>query len=212
MLLPAHPHPLPPAAFFAAVIGDLCRKFAQHGPTTAALAPLVLFLWNYLQRKVRRLERLLTQWQAGRLPKRRAARPKSAPPEPATGEPAPSSTPKPLRLPSRRAWLVRLVQPTAVFGSQLEVLLTHPDIQALIAATPQAGRILRPIFRMLGVHPLPAILRRSAPPRRPRPVKAAAPVERVTARERRILLNYSPGDIGETHRRLGPFRQKFAPI
>jgi len=231
MLLPAHPHPLQPAAFFAAVIGDLCRKIAHRGPATPALAPLVLFLCNYLQRKVRRLDRLLTLWQAGRLPKIRHARSKSTSSQTAAGQPALPLAAKTLRLPSRRAWLVRLVQPVAGYGSQLEALLTHPDIQALLAATPQAGRILRPIFRMLGVHPLPNMLHRPPPPRRPRPPKPAPAVDRPTARERRIWLKYSPGDIGETHRRhdqlgethrrhdqagetrrhLDPFRRKFSP-
>ena len=155
----AHPLPLPPAAFFAAVIRDLCQRIFQSGPGIPALAPFIQLLLNALQRKARRLERLLTLWQAGRLPQPRPQRPHAAPREP--------ESPKRLRLPCRRAWLVRMIQPTAVFGCHLELLLTHPDIQALIAATPQAGRILRPVLRMLGVHPTPPILFRPAPPKLP---------------------------------------------
>ena len=199
MLLPAHPHPLPPAAFFAAVIRDLCTKIALHGPRTPALAPLVQFLWNYLQRKVRRLERLHALFQAGRLPNPRPARPQRPRPQP--------QSPPRLRLPSRRAWLIRLVQPMAVYGTQLEVLLTHPDIQALIAATPQAGRILRPIFRMLGIHPMPPLLRLPVRPRPPKPVMAGLSPKPASARQRRTWRSSSPGRIGATHHAARPARK-----
>ena len=114
------------------------------------------------------------------------------------------------RLPTANAWLVRLVQPTVQFAGQIETIIARPEIQELLAAAPQAGRIFRPLYRMLGI-PLPPSLRLPARPRRPRPAKVAPAVKPLSARARQRLLNYSPGRIGETHRRLAPYRQEFSP-
>jgi hypothetical protein len=51
---------------------------------------------------------------------------------------------------------------------QMEWMLAQLDMQELIAAAPQMGRVLRPLCRMLGVS-LPAALR---PPRRARARRA----------------------------------------
>ncbi len=54
--------------------------------------------------------------------------------------------------PGRFAWLVRMAGWQAVaFGSQLRAVLETPDMVALLEACPQAGRLLRPICRMLAV-------------------------------------------------------------
>ena len=81
-----------------------------------------------------------------------------------------------VRLPSARGWLVRaLGYEAAGYGSQLEALLREPELQALLAVAPAAGRILRPLCRMLGVVPVGALAVASpraadtpARPRRPR--------------------------------------------
>lgn len=70
------------------------------------------------------------------------------------------------RLPERFAWLVRLVPEAACFGSQLQHLLADPELVALLETAPQAGRILRPLCRLLAVRPVPALLR-LPPPARP---------------------------------------------
>jgi hypothetical protein len=57
------------------------------------------------------------------------------------------------------------VPEAAAFGAQLQHLLADPEMAALVAAAPQAGRVLRPLCRMLGVRPPPGPL---APPSRPR--------------------------------------------
>ena len=50
------------------------------------------------------------------------------------------------------AWLVRLMGwRVAGYGLQLRAILVAPEMVALLAAAPQAGRILRPMCRMLGV-------------------------------------------------------------
>ena len=60
----------------------------------------------------------------------------------------------------------------AGYGLQLEYLMTHdPEMRALIAAAPQAGRILRPLLHMCGITPHPDVL----PPLPPRVRRTASP-------------------------------------
>jgi hypothetical protein len=53
-------------------------------------------------------------------------------------------------------------------------LLADPDTQALVAAAPQAGRILRPLCHTIGVE-LPDWLKLPKRPRKPRPPKPPKP-------------------------------------
>ncbi len=46
------------------------------------------------------------------------------------------------------------------FGTQLQHLLTDQECAAFLAAVPQAGRVLRPLFHMLGVSPVPEVVRK----------------------------------------------------
>ena len=55
----------------------------------------------------------------------------------------------------------------AGFDGMLQALLDDPEMRALLAASPRAGRLLRPLWRKLSPHPLPEVLR--LPPRPPRP-------------------------------------------
>jgi hypothetical protein len=104
------------------------------------------------------LERLIARWRAGTLPKPRLPR---------AGQ-SRKASPKPT-LPTAPAWLVARVGYTAAgFGSQLQHALSDPDLAAFLAAAPQAGRLFRPLYRMLGIEP-PAPLRRQPRPRPARP-------------------------------------------
>ncbi|HST76425.1 MAG TPA: hypothetical protein VLJ20_13695, partial [Acetobacteraceae bacterium] len=58
----------------------------------------------------------------------------------------------------------------------LQALLDDPEMRALLAASPQAGRILRPLWRKLSPRPLPAVLRLPPRPRKPRPPRVKPPV------------------------------------
>jgi hypothetical protein len=81
-------------------------------------------------------------------------------------------------------WLVRQVQKSAAFGSQLRHLLaTDPEIPAFLEACPQAGRILRPLCRALGFNPeapygvkIDHLAPIAPKPRRPRHAARAKPV------------------------------------
>jgi hypothetical protein len=159
----------------AGLIAVVARRFVRM-PHLAALA---LPLWNRLTRTVRRFGRVMTNLAAGRAPRPgRAGRREPAPDHdrPAENRPPPPRDP----LPRGRDWLVReLGWEAAGFGSQLEHMLREPGVAEMLAASPAACRILRPLCRMLAVHDdaLPAAPRRarasttkpSAPAAPPRP-------------------------------------------
>ena len=160
--------PLPPVAqTFAGIIAGLCRAIAVGAGRNPLAAPLMLLLWPRLNRLARRVTRLAARVAAGTAAPRRPAAPRP-----------PAARPRPpyRRLPRRFAWLVRLVPEAASAGSQLSYLLATEEMAALLAAAPQAGRLLRPLCRTLGVRPPPALApkpRAAPPPAAPR--RAAAP-------------------------------------
>ena len=85
-------------------------------------------------------------------------------------------------LPRRFGWLVQAGGHRAAgFGSQLHSVLNAPEMTALLAASPQAGRILRPLCRALAVE-LPGMAATSR--------KAAA--ECVTTARRRTRPRMAP--------------------
>ncbi len=51
---------------------------------------------------------------------------------------------------------MRRLPQAAAAASQLQHLLADPAMADLLAAAPQAGRLLRPLCQMLGVRPPPA--------------------------------------------------------
>ena len=145
---------------------DLLReKVGQHAVKFRALAPLILLVWNRICRLRNRFTRLMLLWERGQLPtpRPRAKRPSQPHPKPE------------LRLPTGKMWLVKLVPFTAENIGHIEGLLNDPDIKALVAAHPQAGRILRPWARMFGIA-LPDHLKLPPrAPRKPRPPKPRRP-------------------------------------
>ncbi len=143
---------------FAGILAGLAAVLARVLLRRPDLVRLTVPLWRWLNASVRRLERAVTQ--TGRV---RAVVPPSLPrPVRAVGA---------VRLPQRRAWLVReLGWEVAGFGSQLQHLLSQDEMQALLAARPAVGRVLRPICRMLGIEvaglkPEPPVEARVRPPR-----------------------------------------------
>jgi hypothetical protein len=65
------------------------------------------------------------------------------------------------------------------FRSQLTYLLADPEMVALIEASPQARRLLRPICNMLAIKSVPAALLR--PAAAAPPLASADPVESPTS-------------------------------
>ena len=142
--------PAPPPALsdrFACVIDGLCRALAARGAGRGLAVPLMLLLWSRLRRTAARFARLAEKVRAGTLP----------PPRHRLRSPRPAQPPPP-RLPRGYAWLVRRLPQAAAAASQLQHLLADPAMADLLAAAPQAGRLLRPLCQMLGVRPPPALL------------------------------------------------------
>jgi hypothetical protein len=127
------------------------------------LGPLAILLGNYLSATLRRLAALHARFAAGKLPARpRARRPtveRDAERRPPVIPPGP----------------VLLTVFQAAHDEMLQALLDDPEMRALLAASPQAGRILRPLWRKLSPRPLPAVLRLPARPRPPRVRPVAGP-------------------------------------
>ena len=147
---------------FTAILSDLRAAIALVAARDRMLTVLLVAVWARIARMSTRLERLIAQWRAGTLPKARAAR---------VGRIyAPRTTPR-LKFPSAPAWLIVHVRGAVPFGTQLAHFLSDAECAAFLAAVPQAGRILRPLFHMLGVAPVPEVVRRVTPA-----VPAAAPV------------------------------------
>ncbi len=71
--------------------------------------------------------------------------------------------------PGRFAWMVQVVGwEAAGFGSQLRAVLETPEVVALLAACPQAVRVLTPVCRMLAIETQvlrPGVVRAVAPVR-----------------------------------------------
>ncbi|MCC6719774.1 MAG: hypothetical protein IT555_17970 [Acetobacteraceae bacterium] len=147
---------------WAIALDRLAAVLALHTARLPAIAALLAVAYYRLRQTILRLDRLARRWQANTLPAPRPGRAGQTRRRPAHDPARP-------RLPSGHAWLIRLVQPTAQFAGQVQALLTHPDTVALAAAAPQAGRLLRPLCRALGIAP-PDWLR--LPPRPPHPSPA----------------------------------------
>jgi hypothetical protein len=67
-------------------------------------------------------------------------------------------------LPVRFGWLLPLVPADAAcFGGQIAAVLAEPEMVALLEASPQARRVLRPLCRMLAVEMRPEAPRARKP-------------------------------------------------
>ncbi len=180
-------------------IEQLRKLIAHHAGLNRALAPVVLILWGRLGRMLARLASLESRWRSGTL---RAPRPRA--PRPARATPA---APRP-RLPGAQGWLPRLIPHTGSFHDTVANLLADPDTLALLAAAPQAGRILRPLARMFAI-PLPDALRLPQRRRKPRPPGAplASPKPRKPREDlsdlRPIAIRFIPPKDRRRLRRLG---------
>ena len=140
---------------FLAILSDLRAAIAVRAARDRMLTVLLVAVWGRIARMGTRLERLIGLWRAGTLPQPAAPR--------AARVYKPGSTPR-LQFPTGSGWLLRkLGHEVAAYGSQLQHLLTEAECVAFLAACPQAGRILRPLLRMLTVDPLPEVVRKVKP-------------------------------------------------
>ena len=147
---------------FAAMISWQCS--ALDGWLRRGL--LSLFFATAIATRLRKLggrfASVVARLEAGTLPPPRPRAPQSP-----SGEPSPPTHPN--ILPRTFGWLRKwLPAGTAQLGD----LLRDPEMEALVARAPQAGRALRPLCRMFGLR-RPSYLRR---PRRPREPRARKPI------------------------------------
>jgi hypothetical protein len=142
------------------------------GRRPGAERPLAMLLWDYLSGVRCRLAALHARFAAGKLPAApRARRPVV---EGATAD-RPSSERRPPAIPPGPVLLTVF---RAGNYEMLQVLLDDPEMRALLAASPQARRILGPLWRKLTPDPLPPVLRLPPRPRRSRPARLARPESR----------------------------------
>ena len=155
----------------ALIIRRLAEVVGVRAHFERTLLPLMILLSLRLSSLQRRFNALTARIAEGRpAPRRgksRAGRPRPRP-----------LAPKPvLRLPSKFGWVTNLLGADAVyFRNQLEEMLhKDPELAALIAAEPAAGRILRPLCRLLAIPLIPALRLPPRPAPKPRPSRATRP-------------------------------------
>ena len=157
---------------FAMIMAGLGALIARRFVKMPHLSGFTVLLWSRLNRAVRRLHRALIS--PGRV---------RAPRVPARG--THMARERPLALPSGRGWIVReLGWEAAAYLGYLEALLAEIETQAALAEALRAGRILRPICRMLGVSAsvTPKIAPASVTPKiMPQPVAVRKPVRPASA-------------------------------
>jgi len=116
----------------------LAALIARRFPREPRLLALLVPLWNRINRAARRFERLMARLASGK-----PARPR---------RPGRRGGPHSSLLPRGRFWLIGVLgYEAAGLASQLQALLAEPAAAALLAEVPAAGRILRPIARMLAI-------------------------------------------------------------
>ena len=123
-------------------------------------APLPAETWTLLTHRLARLAHrfrtLFARYQAGTLPAPRPSRTQAARQRP----PVP-------RLPGKTGWIgARIADAAPCAGSIEQLLHNEAQMRDFVAQAPQAGRLLRPLARMLGVT-IPHWLRLA--PRKPKP-------------------------------------------
>jgi hypothetical protein len=170
---------------FVSIMEALLRSVVAEAQERRMYPPVLAAIQARLQRLGNRFLALLDRYRAGKL---RVAEP--APPRPAAA-PAADSAPRARRvpdpdsrLPQVFAWLRRLLPESAVWpATALGYVLQDPEVENLIAAAPQAGRILRSFCRMLGVRPPPMLAvpprprLQTTPPPEPSTEQSATPVD-----------------------------------
>ncbi len=128
-------------------------------PDDPRIVPLIIPICAHFSRLMARFERLVARLAAGWRPSQTARAPRPA------GSPRAPRPPSPL--PRRFGWLVVFTHGATAYAGHLQVLLAEPGIADLLAAAPSAGRLLRPLCRMLGIRPGPPLAEAAPPPANP---------------------------------------------
>ena len=144
------------APLLGGILAVLRTGIARCAAGNPASATLLDTLHRRIGRMAARFERLFARWQAGTLPSQTGATPRPS----RAGQTRPNRATRPPRdrLPSRRLWLFHVAQPPAgIAQSHLRHWMAHPDLPAFLEAAPQAGRLLRPLCRLVGLDAQPGV-------------------------------------------------------
>jgi hypothetical protein len=178
-------------ARFIQFVSQLRNTIFHAAGRDRAAMPFLFLIHNHIGRMATRFEKLFTHWRNGTLPEPRI-RPQGA----RAASPDEPERPPAFRLPSRRGWLRQMIPGCQPSSAALVSLLNAPDLAAFLADVPRAGRILRPLCRMLGLmpHHMP-VLQRPVPPRpKPAPKRTrSAPAASTPPRDER------PGPLFPRH-------------
>jgi len=179
---------------FAAILEGLYQATARtvRDPVSGLL---ILLICGRLRRITARFAALAARYAAGTL--RPLRTPATEPRTPSLHPPPPRNPPPRDPLPRGYAWLIRLVPGAANFGTQLQYLLSQPEMAEMIAAVPQMSRLLRPLCRALAAHPTPKLPPdppRTRPPAPPRPPREKQPRPVSDKPDPRILRRKPPPD------------------
>jgi len=136
---------------FSSILTDLQAVIAAGAARDRRLTVLLVAVWGRVARMRSRLERLVALWRAGKLPKARLRQ---------VGRARAAGVVPQLRFPTIPGWLRhRLGHDVSAYASQLQHVLTGAECVAFLAAVPEAGRILRPLLRMLMPDAVPELIR-----------------------------------------------------
>ena len=127
---------------FSFLLTQLQAAIAVVSARERHLTLLLVAVWGRIGRMRTRMERLIARWRAGTLPAPRKSR---------VGEMRTPSVRTPSIIPRTSAWLLVAVRDARAMRGQLEHLLSEAEWVEFLAAVPRAGRILRPLCRMLGI-------------------------------------------------------------
>lgn len=134
---------LPVADRIGMTLEGLCRAVAGRIAGRMMAAAMIVMVWGRVRRIDREIRGLLQRFQAGRTRPVVARR--------SCGHGGRRGVRR-VALPRRFGWLLEMVPgEAACFASQLRAQLAEPDMVALLAASPRAGRVLAPLCRMLGL-------------------------------------------------------------
>ena len=171
---------------FVLILTGLKATLAEAMSANRSRADFLMIVWKRFNDISKRFERLFARWKAGTLPKLRSrpARPRA------------DRTP-PIRLPTRRLWLILEVRKTTEYRSLLRHLFgTDPEFVAFLNAAPQARRLLNPICRALGIDlDAPYGVPLGLPPHKNKPRRAAAPPQPKPKAERPRKPRRTPGAL-----------------
>ncbi len=128
---------------FSLSLDGLCRAVAARIAGGAMSAVMIVLVWQRIRRIETRMKRLLARFLAGTLRVGVGAGTRGARGRSGGGARG---------LPCGFGWLLVLVPHVAAnYAGQIRSVMAEPEMAALLAAVPQARRVMAPLCRMLGI-------------------------------------------------------------